>query len=48
MSSQATASPSMMRERERKRDKGVRLLGVSLSSLCADVGDVDPQMTLEL
>jgi DNA polymerase IV len=25
--------------------KGVRLLGVSLSSLCADAGDVDPQMT---
>ena len=28
--------------------KGVRLLGVSLSSLCADAGDVDPQMTLAL
>jgi DNA polymerase IV len=28
--------------------KGVRLLGVSLSSLCADAGDADPQMTLAL
>jgi len=28
--------------------KGVRLLGLSLSSLCADAGDVDPQMTLAL
>ena len=28
--------------------KGVRLLGVSLSSLCADAGDIDPQMTLAL
>jgi DNA polymerase-4 len=28
--------------------KGVRLLGVSLSSLCADAGGVDPQMTLAL
>ena len=28
--------------------KGVRLLGVSLSSLCADTADVDTQMTLAL
>jgi hypothetical protein len=28
--------------------KGVRLLGVSLSSLCADAADVDTQMTLAL
>jgi DNA polymerase-4 len=28
--------------------KGVRLIGVSLSSLCADAADVDPQMTLVL
>ncbi len=28
--------------------KGVRLLGVSLSSLCADAGEVDTQMTLAL
>ena len=28
--------------------QGVRLLGVSLSSLCADAGDIDPQMTLAL
>ena len=28
--------------------KGVRLIGVSLSSLCADAGDVDPQMALAL
>lgn len=27
---------------------GVRLIGVSLSSLCADAGDVDPQMALAL
>jgi len=28
--------------------KGVRLLGVSLSSLCADAAEVDTQMTLAL
>ena len=28
--------------------KAVRLIGVSLSSLCADAGDIAPQMTLEL
>jgi len=28
--------------------KGVRLIGVSLSSLCADAPDVDTQMTLAL
>ncbi len=28
--------------------KGVRLLGVSVSSLCVDVTDVDAQMTLAL
>src|SRR6266516_3095188 len=28
--------------------KGVRLIGVSLSSLCADPADVDMQMTLAL
>jgi DNA polymerase IV len=28
--------------------KGVRLIGVSLSSLCTDTADVDPQMTLAL
>jgi len=28
--------------------KGVRLLGVSLSSLCAHAGEVDTQMTLAL
>ena len=28
--------------------KGVRLIGVSLSSLCADSAEVDPQMTLAL
>jgi len=28
--------------------KGVRLLGVSLSSLCTDAADIDPQMTLAL
>jgi hypothetical protein len=28
--------------------KGVRLIGVSLSSLCADAADVDPQMALAL
>jgi hypothetical protein len=28
--------------------KGVRLIGVSLSSLYADAADVDPQMTLAL
>jgi DNA polymerase-4 len=28
--------------------KGVRLLGVSLFSLCADAGEVDTQMTLAL
>jgi DNA polymerase IV len=28
--------------------KGVRLIGVSLSSLCVDAADVDPQMTLAL
>jgi DNA polymerase-4 len=28
--------------------KGVRLLGVSLTSLCADAPDVDTQMTLVL
>jgi DNA polymerase-4 len=28
--------------------KGVRLLGVSLSSLCADAGEVDTQMTMAL
>jgi DNA polymerase-4 len=27
---------------------GVRLIGVSLSSLCADTADVDAQMTLAL
>jgi hypothetical protein len=28
--------------------KGVRLIGVSLSSLCADAADIDLQMTLPL
>jgi len=28
--------------------KGVRLIGVSLSSLCADAADIDPQMALAL
>jgi DNA polymerase-4 len=28
--------------------KGVRLIGVSLSSLCPDVADIDPQMALAL
>jgi DNA polymerase-4 len=28
--------------------KGVRLLGVSLSSLCASTADVNPQMVLQL
>ena len=28
--------------------KGIRLLGVSLSSLCADAGEVDTQMTMAL
>jgi hypothetical protein len=28
--------------------KGVRLIGVSLSSLCADVAEVDAQMALAL
>ena len=28
--------------------KGVRLIGVSLSSLCADAANVDPQMTLAM
>jgi DNA polymerase-4 len=28
--------------------KGVRLIGVTLSSLCTDLGDDDPQMTLAL
>ena len=28
--------------------KGLRLIGVSLSSLCADAADIDPQMALAL